>query len=1068
MTQKTEKRLSKDKLLTKKYNEQIEDLLERGVLAEITEEEERNYNGPVFYISHHEVFKPDSSTTPIRLVINSSLKYSGVGLNDILMKGPNALNDLFGIQLRFRTYAYALVGDLQKMYHTIFTTDLEKHLRRFLHRTNALDDFKTYGIQRVMFGDKPAAAISSAAIQETADLYKHIDEESAEKIKRDTYVDDITTGADSKEDTAKLKENMTEILSKGGFKMKGFVMSGDDSKEALSLLGSGEVGHVLGISWHPTTDEFSVDVKINISKKYKGARMEKDYTLEQIPLLIDVTLTRRILLGVTNSCYDVYGLVSPITVQSKIELRSLYNRELQLGWDDPLPREIKEKWIRILQLVKSAEGVRFHRCIRPDLAVGNPDLIICNDGSTEAMCATAHVRWKLTDGTYECRLYASKTRVTPLKKESIPRIEMQSAVLGARLRKSILTHSGLEFNDVIHVLDSKCTLAILQKDTAALREYMGNRSSEILSITRVEQWYFIRTKLNIADLGTRKTAVIDDISPDSDWQLGTDWMRSTRKDWPVSQVASGVSVPAEELVNASISAASSIQENNLYDVERFKGRSYTFLLRVTALVIKIIHARSFHVKPVLFSEIVAAEKFCMKNSMIHTKQELEAGKLKSLGASVDESGLINVNSRSAQAMRLHYGNNHFPILTYKDPLSYIWMMTVHDEDHSGVTRTVAKSRRKFWILHARKLAEKIKHACYECRLIDKKLAEQKMAPLPKSRLKIAPPFFTISMDLFGPIEIKDSVKQRSRKKVWAVIFNCTVTRAMYLDLTEDYGTDAILQTIRRFVSIRGCPSEIQSDQGSQLIAAAKDIASLVEKWDWKSVEEWAATRQIKWTLAPSEGQHQNGLSEALIKSIKRSMKHKIIANNTLTFSQLQMVLFEIVNIINSRPIGIVSGSDPEQPCPITPNDLILGRATSNVPQGPFDLDQSKKVNKQFQFLQRLVAEWWEAWYQTVFPSLVPNYKWLQRHRNVKIGDICLIRYRNDVRATYRLGRVQEVKYGVDGLVRTVVLKYKLPNEKTFCTVDRPVQGISIIVPIGEQGPESRLDPNAPDFLPLKC
>lgn len=77
-----------------------------------------------------------------------------------------------------------------------------------------------------------------------------------------------------------------------------------------------------------------------------------------------------------------------------------------------------------------------------------------------------------------------------------------------------------------------------------------------------------------------------------------------------------------------------------------------------------------------------------------------------------------------------------------------------------------------------------------------------------------------SMDLFGPIEIKDTVKQRTRKKVWGVIFDCAATRAVHLDLTEDYSTDSILQTIRRFVALRGCPSEIQSDQGSQLIAAA--------------------------------------------------------------------------------------------------------------------------------------------------------------------------------------------------------------------------------------------------------
>ena len=76
--------------------------------------------------------------------------------------------------------------------------------------------------------------------------------------------------------------------------------------------------------------------------------------------------------------------------------------------------------------------------------------------------------------------------------------------------------------------------------------------------------------------------------------------------------------------------------------------------------------------------------------------------------------------------------------------------------------------------------------------------------------------------------------------------------------------------------------------------------------------------------------------------------------------------------------------------------------------------------------------------------------WLQRYRNVKIGDVCLVRYKNEIQSTYRLARVQDVRAGQDGLVRTVLLKYKLPGEKTFRTVDRAVQGISVIVPIEEQ------------------
>ena len=762
------------------------------------------------------------------------------------------------------------------------------------------------------------------------------------------------------------------------------------------------------------------------------------------------------------SCYDVYGLITPITIPLKIELRNLFSKELNLGWDDPLPEEVKQRWVEILQTVKSVEHVTFQRCIKPDVAVvGKPILIMCNDGSTQAMCATAHVRWELEDGGCECYLLSSKTRVAPLQKETVPRLEMQSAVIATRLSKSIATHSKMDFEKVIHILDSKCTLATFHKDSVVLNEYMGNRVSECLKSTQLEQWHHIESKKNISDLGTRTNARIADVSETSDWQRGTSWMKLPLDQWPVSQDITGVIVPPEALLKKA-TVASAFSLNNLYDLKPFIGRSFTFVLRVTATLISIIRAKSFKGPPqVTAAEVVDAEKACIRASMHYTQPEFLSGKFRSLGAQLNEDGIVILVSRAAAAMEAYYGTHEFPILVYKDPLSHIWMQHVHNEDHSGITKTVSKSRRKFWIVRGRRLAEKIKRSCYTCRAVDKKLAEQQMAPLPTSRTKISPTFHITSMDLFGPITIRDTVKQRTHKKVWGVIFNCTVTRAVYIDLTEDYGTDAILQTLRRFICIRGCPSEIQSDQGSQLIAAAEDIAKLVTNWDWQPIHDWAATNKIKWTLAPAEGQHQNGLSESLVKITKRSLKHNI-SGNVLTFGQLQTVLFEVANIINSRPIGIISGSDPSCPSPITPNDLILGRASSGVPQGPFDHEKSKNNTKRFRFLQELVSQWWANWYQSVFPSLVPSYKWHQRHRNVRVGDVCLIRYRKELRATYRLGRVKEVKVGTDGLVRTVSLEYKLPNETKFRRVDRPIHGISVIVPIEEQG---SLNPAAEDFVP---
>ena len=339
----------------------------------------------------------------------------------------------------------------------------------------------------------------------------------------------------------------------------------------------------------------------------------------------------------------------------------------------------------------------------------------------------------------------------------------------------------------------------------------------------------------------------------------------------------------------------------------------------------------------------------------------------------------------------------------------------------------------------------LRRSCYRCRIIDKKLAEQKMAPLPDCRLLPAPAFNVTSLDLFGPLTVRDTVKKRTHMKVWGTIFTCAVTRAVYIDVTEGYSTGDILLTLRRFILTRIKPSEFISDQGSQLIKASKEVASLTKDWNWTTIAEWASNSNIHWKFVPAEGQHMNGLSESLIRSVKRSIQH-VIGNNILSCQELQTAFFEIANILNSRPIGIKS-SDPEYPQALTPNDLLIGASNNETPLGPFNDKVSNKMR--VRMIEDIVDKWWSRWYDSVLPTLVPSYKWLQRHRSCKINDICLIRYKS-LRSTYRLGRIKDIHRGTDGLVRRVTLEYKLPNEKKFRRVDRAIHGIAVIVPVEEQ------------------
>ena len=114
-----------------------------------------------------------------------------------------------------------------------------------------------------------------------------------------------------------------------------------------------------------------------------------------------------------------------------------------------------------------------------------------------------------------------------------------------------------------------------------------------------------------------------------------------------------------------------------------------------------------------------------------------------------------------------------------------------------------------------------------------------MCPLTEGRLSVAPVFNVTSLDLFGPLIVKDTVKKRVKMKVWGFIATCTATRALYLDVADSYSTDSVLQTLRKFIAIRGsCPNEIITDQGTQLIAALKDLGEMINNWNWHTISAW--------------------------------------------------------------------------------------------------------------------------------------------------------------------------------------------------------------------------------------
>lgn len=173
-------------------------------------------------------------------------------------------------------------------------------------------------------------------------------------------------------------------------------------------------------------------------------------------------LTKRMVLSQTASVYDPLGLIVPFTVQSKILMRELVSKvkiwknggEENLGWDDPMPNWMYNKWKSLFKDMYCLANVEFSRCVKPDDAVGDPMLVMFSDASRDAYGTCAFVRWKLQDNGVSCGLLAAKNRIAPTRQLTIPRLELCAAVLACRLREFIEKEMEWKSSSVIHIVDS--------------------------------------------------------------------------------------------------------------------------------------------------------------------------------------------------------------------------------------------------------------------------------------------------------------------------------------------------------------------------------------------------------------------------------------------------------------------------------------------------------------------------------------------------------------------------------------------------------------------------------------
>jgi len=1049
----TENRLSKNEPHMNVYAEQIQDMLDRGVAVMIDNEELRSYQGPIFYLSHHEVLKPDSTSTPCRIVFNSSAKFANHVLNDYWVKGPDLMNNLLGVLLRFRENAIAIAGDVKKMYHTVKISEVDQHTHRFLWRNM---EWKRkpdiYKLMTVSFGDKPAGTIASLALRKTAELSAEDFPVAATTIAESSYVDDILSSFEDDEEANSVIADIDHVLSKGSFFIKEWTKSASESANTKDIcVGTpnpeNETSKVLGVVWNAQSDTFEYKVKVNFSPKHRNIRSAPNLTVDNVLECFPAVLTQRMILSQLNSFFDPVGLAAPVIVCAKIMMRRLHT--YKLGWDDPVAQHDRHDWMNFFKSLFEMENVRFLRSTKPDDARGDPSLIVFSDASENAIGACAYVRWENKQGDFVSRLLVAKSRLAPLRKTTIPRLELNAALIGARLGEFITREVRMKFSKTFYIVDSEIVRAQIQKESYGFNTFVGVRVGEIQSKTNKEEWYWVEGSKNIADIISRGKSACD-IGPNSEWQCGPKFLQEKDELWPLKQSFSGEALP-DVLVPHNVFAVArdgnALSISNIIDASRFSA--YYRLIRVTSRVMAMFKSPpSFRNAASVpnRSAMRQAERLWVIDAQQSIQDHLVPQTMKRLGVT-NLDGILVVGAR-IESWKQHTYNNGPPILlSSKHTLAKLYAQHVHDICHLGVSAVVSKVRAKYWIVGLRKLVTSIRFRCVKCKKADEQLQQQVMGRLPDERTKPAPAWSYLSLDIFGPYEIKGETNKRSRSKGFAVIFNCLACRAVHIDIATDYSTASFLLVLRRFMSLRGTPIKVWSDRGSQLRAADKGVREIVSGFDDKMIAQFGGENSFEWEFTSPSAPWQNGCSEALIKSVKRALKISM-GTQAYTFTEMQTILFEAASLVNERPIGRHPTS-VEDGTYLSPNDLLLGHSTNKVPDGTYDTACSRYVR--YRFVQLVINSFWKRWTQDFFPQLLIQQKWHTSHRNVKVGDVVLIQDSNLIRGKWKLGRVIQADPSLrDGFVRNVQINHKNPGSKNYLTLTRPIQKIIVLVPVEEQ------------------
>lgn len=1007
-----ERRLGKQPLLYKMYKEFMSEYVSLGHMTEC------EFNENAHYIPHHGVLRENSTTTKLRVVFHASFPtLSGVSFNNIQMVGPTVQDDLLSILLRFRQHKFVIAADVEKMYRQVTVHADDRYLQQIIWRETPDKPLRVFQLNTVTYGTASAPFLATMCLNQLS--LECDDPKVKEIVAHDFYVDDLLTGGDDYSEVNDLRCKITSVLDSACMPLRKWKsncadLMSDSINSSIDLnVGGNEPSKTLGLGWQTKDDCLCFSIGTTI---LSGT-------------------TKREMLSVISQVFDPLGLLAPVIISMKIMMQRLWLHKL--SWDEALSQDIVEEWVSITQCLRVLNNIRVPRRVIIDSS-RRVELHIFTDASERAYGACLYVRSISENGDIWVRLLVAKSRVAPLKPTTIPRLELCGALCGARLYKKVITALRVKVTRTVLWTDSTIVLGWLRMLPRKLQTFVRNRVGEIHELTGNCVWRHVPTAENPADYVSRGVNA-ESMQSLSMWWSGPSFLKTEDEStWPTNP-SSLVTLPETETSSETSSELTCLfqvnkADNINYELINFNRFSnFKRLIRAVAYMLRFIEV--CRKRPLTTNYLSENELSNALNVVIRVSQkesfpeysELLKGKalpnkssLLKFNAFIDKNKLMRVGGRLENSSYT-YNKKHPILIQSTHRFTKLLFEFEHTKlMHAGPQLLLAIIKDNYWPIGGRSLAKVCYRLCLRCSRMKAKTTAPLMGNLPQQRIEPGGyPFENVGVDYAGPIS---SVNRKGRGcrivKVYIAIFICFTTKAIHLELVGDLCSNTFLSALRRFVSRRGKPANLYSDNGTTFVGAYNDLSKFL-KANCDSLSSDAASDGINFHFIPAYSPHFGGIWEAGVKSTKFHLQ-RVLGNCNLTYEELNTTLVQIEGILNSRPLTPLS-SHPEDLMPLTPGHFLIGRPLVSLPARDHQ-NQSTNHLTRFQRIEQLRQHFWTRWSKEYVSELQQRTKWRSGDSNLKINSLVLLKEDNLPPLKWRLGRIVALYPGLDLISRVADIK----------------------------------------------